>query len=63
MNQDARHYYNKGQRVQLRPHMDLWMRGARYGDVTRVTKDLVSVRLDNLPHKVRRFHPDDIAHI
>lgn len=39
--------FTPGQRVQLAPHTDWWMRGARYGTVTRVTRTRVHVRLDH----------------
>ena len=41
MNADALRAYWIGKRVALAPHLDRWMRGDRYGDVTgvRPTKD------------------------
>jgi hypothetical protein len=38
--------FTVGQRVQLAPHTDLWMRGARYGVVTKTTRQRVHVKLD-----------------
>lgn len=35
-----------GDRVQLAPHLDLWMRGARYGTVRRVSDGVATVALD-----------------
>lgn len=35
-----------GDRVELHPATDWWMRGARYGEVVRITKSRVRVRLD-----------------
>ena len=46
--------YRIGDRVELHPATDLWMRGARYGEVigTRSThKDRVHVKLDALPNR------------
>lgn len=44
--------YDIGDRVELHPGTDLWMRGARYGTVVRVSAtpaDRVHVELDRLP--------------
>jgi hypothetical protein len=44
--------YGVGDRVELHPGTDLWMRGARYGEVvgTSLTpNDRVRVKLDKLP--------------
>lgn len=41
-----------GDRVELNPACDLWMRGAKYGTVIGISstlKDKVRVRLDRLP--------------
>jgi hypothetical protein len=38
--------FTLGDRVELHPGMDLWMRGARYGTVTKVTSRSVHVNLD-----------------
>lgn len=35
-----------GERVQLHPATDLWMMGAKYGTVVKVTKTRVHVKLD-----------------
>ena len=46
--------YAVGDRVELHPGTDLWMRGARYGVVvgTRTTeRDRVHVRLDAMPKR------------
>ena len=34
-----------GQRVQLHPALDRWMRGDRYGKVTKITRQTVHVHL------------------
>ena len=41
--------FKKGQRIELHPATDLWMRGARFGTVTHVGKARVNVKLDKLP--------------
>ena len=44
--------YGVGDRVELHPATDLWMRGARYGIVRRMSStrnDRVHVELDKLP--------------
>lgn len=42
-----------GDRVQLHPATDLWMRGARYGEVVKVTNKSYHVRLDATGKVVR----------
>jgi len=37
---------NLGQRVQLHPATDAWMRGERYGTVVTLGRTLVHVRMD-----------------
>src|SRR5258706_10834233 len=32
------HDHYKGERVEISPHFDLWMRGDRYGTISRITK-------------------------
>lgn len=47
--------YTIGDRVELHPATDLWMRGARYGTVVRCSltpKDRVHVKLDKIPQTV-----------
>lgn len=41
--------FAKGDRVELHPATDWWMRGAKYGTVTRVGKEYVHVALDKRP--------------
>ena len=46
--------YDVGDRVELHPGTDLWMRGARYGVVvgrSLTPKDRVRVVLDKLPNR------------
>jgi hypothetical protein len=51
--------FRVGDRVQLKPHTDLWMRGARYGTVVRLGRLLVHVEVDAL-HRVVTFNPLDL---
>ena len=47
--------YTVGDRIEIHPGTDLWMRGARYGEVVGVSLtpvDRVRVRLDKLPKRV-----------
>lgn len=46
------HGFETGNRVQLHPGTDLWMRGDRYGEVVEVTKTRVRVKLDKSGRKV-----------
>lgn len=52
--------FRMGDRVEIAPHLDLWAMGARVGDVIKVTRDRVHVRLDALPHKAIRLTADNI---
>lgn len=47
------HGFRRGDRVQMHPATDLWMRGARYGTVLSATADHVTVKLDALRRPVR----------
>lgn len=38
--------FKVGDRVELHPGLDAWMRGARFGQVEKVGRKLVHVRLD-----------------
>lgn len=40
--------FKPGDRVELHPATDLWMRGARYGNVVRIGQKLLHVKLDML---------------
>jgi hypothetical protein len=48
--------FSIGQRVELHPGCDLWMRGARYGAVVGVSGRRIRVKLDRYP-RVRAFSP------
>lgn len=54
--------FTVGTRVQMHPATDLWMRGARYGDVVKVGRKYLVVKLDALP-KLVRVHPDNLIFI
>jgi len=47
--------YSVGDRVELHPGTDLWMRGARYGTVvgrSQTARDRVRVNLDAIPGRI-----------
>jgi hypothetical protein len=52
-----------GRRVELKPHLDLWMRGARFGTIEHWEYSLrmLYIRLDH-PHikNLVRLHRDDV---
>jgi hypothetical protein len=45
-----------GDRVALHPASDMWMRGAKFGEVVKVGRKLVHVNLDAI-NRVVRLHP------
>lgn len=45
--------FRVGDRVELHPGTDLWMRGARYGTVMRIGRDKLTVNVDQLRRDVR----------
>ena len=49
----------KGDRVQIRPHHDIWMMGDRYGTIEKVARKYIHVRLDK-SGKVWKFLESDI---
>lgn len=51
-----------GDRVELHPATDLWMRGARYGTVIRVGRTVLTINVDKLGRTVR-VAPEDIGQI
>jgi hypothetical protein len=55
-----------GDRIELHPATDLWMRGARYGVLERVSvthNDRCKVRLDKLPNRLFACTADTIRAI
>lgn len=58
--------YTIGDRVELHPGCDLWMRGARYGTVEgafRGTPANVGVRMDAFPNKILRAPEDRFRNV
>jgi len=58
--------YGIGDRVELHPGTDLWMRGARYGTVTGsslTSADRVRVQLDAMPGRKFAGHADTFRRI
>lgn len=67
--------YDIGQRVEIAPHFDLWMRGARYGTIegymrkgryqarngAALLTPIAKVRLDKLPAKQIKFFVTDLT--
>lgn len=47
-----------GDRIQTHPATDAWMRGLRYGTVTKVTKRFVHCDMDRMENIVRFNHED-----
>ena len=54
--------FRPGERVQLHPATDLWMRGIRYGTVTLVGRLRVTVQLD-VTNRFISILPRDILRI
>ena len=51
--------FSPGQRVQLHPATDTWMRGDRYGQVIHLGRKLVLVELERSGRR-KRIHPTDL---
>jgi len=51
--------YKIGDRIESAPHTDCWMMGDRYGDVVKIGRTYVHVKMDR-SGKVRQFHPDNL---
>lgn len=56
--------FQPGARVELHPATDLWMRGARFGDVVRVlpARNVVRVRID-ATGRVVSLHPSNLLKV
>ena len=52
----------KGDRVELHPATDAWMRGDRFGEVTTVGRTLVHVQMDR-SGKVRPMYPENVGKV
>ena len=50
------HGYAIGQRVEISPAYDAWMQGARCGEIVKITRKAITVKLDarNKPLRIRR---------
>ena len=44
--------FTVGQRVQMHPATDLFMRGARFGDVVSIGRKVIRVKLDKLSRPI-----------
>lgn len=49
--------FSIGQRVELHPATDAWMMGDRYGEVVKVGRSLIHVKMDR-SGKVRKVRAD-----
>ena len=58
--QFAPHQFAVGQRVELHPRLDDWMRGDRFGAVVKIGRSRVHVKLDR-SGRVRLYSPADIT--
>lgn len=48
--------YSEGERIEMCPHTDQWMQGARFGNVVKLldaSKELYLIKLDNLKKPIR----------
>lgn len=51
-----------GMRVESHPATDAWISGDRYGEIVKVTRTRVHVKMDR-SDKVRRFHAADVEEV
>lgn len=51
--------YKVGDRVELHPATDTWMRGDRYGEIVRIGTKNIYVRMDK-SNRILGFTPDNI---
>jgi hypothetical protein len=58
--QEASHGHRVGDRVQLHPATDAWMRGDRYGDVVKVGTKHIHVKMDR-SGRTLKVHPSNIG--
>jgi len=54
--------FTVGQRVQAHPGTDAWIFGDRYGEVVRVGRKWVHVRMDR-SGRTLRFHPQRLLEV
>lgn len=55
--------FKAGQRIQLHPGTDLWMQGARYGEIVKVGRKALHVRLDVTFGKIVRIAPRNVYEV
>lgn len=55
--------FKLGTRVELHPATDLWMRGARFGEVIAIGRKFLHVKLDASPRRVITIAPRNIGSI
>jgi len=55
--------FSVGDRVELHPATDMWMRGARFGTVVKIGRTYVHVRLDKLPSQAHQYAPDRLTYV
>jgi hypothetical protein len=54
-------HWDTGDRVEIHPGSDLWMRGARFGTVRKVKNGKVAVRMDHKSvRKLQWFYTTDL---
>lgn len=59
-----RQTFKPGDRVELHPGCDLWMRGARFATVDRAAGSIVWVTVDKLTFRpMRWFHRESLRHV
>ena len=51
--------YSVGERVQLHPATDDWMRGDKFGEITKMGTHFVLVKLDK-SGRIKRYGPKDL---
>jgi hypothetical protein len=54
--------FSKGDRIETHPATDAWMSGDRFGEIVKVGRDKLHVKMDR-SGRTRKFLPRDIAHI
>lgn len=54
--------FKVGQRVELHPATDRWMRGDRFGEITLVGPEVVYILMDK-SGRTQRFYPHNVGEI
>ena len=54
--------FNVGDRIQVLPHVDRWMQGDRYGNVTKIGHKFVHVSMD-MSGGIAIFSPENIKKV